>query len=84
MNKKRLAIFISGRGSNMESLLRACEAPDYPADPALVLSNRPSAKGLEIAAARGIPTIAIDHKTFNGDICKSSTFNLLTRQILTR
>ena len=67
MNKKRLAIFISGRGSNMESLLRACEAPDYPADPALVLSNRPSAKGLEIAAARGIPTIAIDHKTFNGD-----------------
>ena len=65
MNKKRLAIFISGRGSNMEALLRACEAPDYPAEPILVLSNRPDARGLETAKARGIATKAIDHKLYD-------------------
>ena len=67
IERKRLAIFISGRGSNMEALLRACEAPDFPAEPVLVLSNRPTAKGLETAAEWGVATAAIDHKTFGGD-----------------
>ena len=62
--KKRLAIFISGRGSNMDALLDACEAPDYPGEPVLVLSNRPDAAGLGKARARGLTALAIDHKRF--------------------
>ncbi|MFN7056602.1 phosphoribosylglycinamide formyltransferase [Hyphomonas sp.] len=67
MSRFRLAILISGRGSNMEALLKAAEDPSYPAEPVLVLSNRPEAKGLETAAAAGIPTRAIDHKLYGKD-----------------
>lgn len=62
--KKRVAILISGRGSNMASLIAAAQAPDYPAEIALVLSNRPEAGGLAHAAAAGIPARAIDHTAF--------------------
>ena len=62
--KKRVAILISGRGSNMVSLIEAARAPDYPAQIVLVVSNRPEAAGLERARAAGIPTLAIDHKQF--------------------
>ncbi|MGZ9097445.1 MAG: phosphoribosylglycinamide formyltransferase [Micavibrio sp.] len=62
--KIRLGILISGRGSNMESLIRACAAPDYPAEVALVLSNKPAAPGLEKARQSGIMTTAIDQKTY--------------------
>lgn len=61
---KRVAILISGRGSNMVSLIEAARAPDYPAEIALVLSNRPEAAGLETAERFGIPARAIDHKAF--------------------
>tara|TARA_R110000787_G_scaffold8277_3_gene27634 strand:+ start:1009 stop:1608 length:600 start_codon:yes stop_codon:yes gene_type:complete len=67
MTPLNLAILISGRGSNMEALLKAAAAPDYPAKPVLVLSNRPDAKGLETAMDAGIPALAIDHKTFGKD-----------------
>ena len=67
MTRLRLAILISGRGSNMEALLSAAEDPAYPAKPVLVASNRPDAKGLETAAAAGIPTLAIDHKLYGKD-----------------
>ena len=67
MNKKRVAILISGRGSNMMALVEAAAAPDFPAEIALVLSNRPDAAGLEWAASRGIRTAAIDHKTYGKD-----------------
>lgn len=67
MNRLKLAILISGRGSNMESLLRAAEDPAYPADVVLVASNRPDAKGLETAAAAGIATAAIDHRLYGKD-----------------
>ena len=67
MTRLKLAILISGRGSNMEALLSASEDPDYPARPVLVASNRPDAKGLETAAAAGIPTLAIDHKLYGKD-----------------
>jgi len=60
----KLAVFISGRGSNMEALLRACREPDFPAEIVLVLSNRPDAPGLEIAKAAGIATVVVDHKDF--------------------
>ena len=66
-SKKRTAILISGRGSNMTAILDAAKDPAYPADIALVLSNNPGAKGLETAADAGIQTAAIDHRPFKGD-----------------
>lgn len=62
--KARLGILISGRGSNMESLIRACAAPDYPATPAVVISNKASAPGLEKAALAGIPTAVVSPKEY--------------------
>ena len=65
--KRRVAILISGRGSNMEALLHAARDPAYPAEIVLVLSNRPEAAGLATAAAAGVPVQAIDHRPFKGD-----------------
>ena len=65
--KKRVAILISGRGSNMMALVEAAAAPGFPAEVALVLSNRPEAAGLDWAAAHGIPVAAIDHKLHGRD-----------------
>ena len=45
----RIGILISGRGSNMQALVKACQEPDYPAEVAVVISNRPDALGLEYA-----------------------------------
>lgn len=67
MTRLKLAILISGRGSNMEAILEAARDPAYPAQPVLALSNRPDAKGLETATAAGIATAAIDHKTYGKD-----------------
>lgn len=68
MTPLRLAIFISGRGSNMEALLETAQStPDYPATPALVLSNRPDAAGLDTARAAGVSAVAIDHKPYGKD-----------------
>ncbi|WP_417602016.1 phosphoribosylglycinamide formyltransferase [Pararhodobacter oceanensis] len=63
---KRVAILISGGGSNMVTLAQSMQG-DHPARPVLVLSNNPQAKGLERAAAMGIPTAAVDHRPFKGD-----------------
>jgi phosphoribosylglycinamide formyltransferase 1 len=65
--KKRVAILISGRGSNMTALIEAAKAKDYPAEIALVVSNRPDAAGLHRARAAGIPTAVIDHIQFGGN-----------------
>jgi formyltetrahydrofolate-dependent phosphoribosylglycinamide formyltransferase len=62
--KRRVAVLISGRGSNMVSLVAAARANDYPAEIVLVLSNRPDAAGLERA---GVPTAIVDHRRFRGD-----------------
>ncbi|MFO1118298.1 MAG: phosphoribosylglycinamide formyltransferase [Beijerinckiaceae bacterium] len=67
MTKKRVAILISGRGSNMKSLVEAARAADYPAEIALVLSNRPDAAGLDWAREQGIRTAVVDHKNFGKD-----------------
>jgi phosphoribosylglycinamide formyltransferase-1 len=67
MRRLKLAILISGRGSNMEALVRAAKSPDYPAEPVLILSNRPEAAGLAFAEAAGIPALAIDHKNYGKD-----------------
>ena len=63
---KRVAILVSGGSSNMVALARSMEG-DHPARPVLVLSNDPAAKGLERAAAMGIPVAAVDHRPFKGD-----------------
>ena len=57
----RTAVLISGRGSNLQALIEAAAAPDYPAEIVLVLSNRPEAKGLARAEAAGLPTRVIPH-----------------------
>jgi phosphoribosylglycinamide formyltransferase-1 len=62
--RKRVAILISGRGSNMAALIEAAAEADFPAEIALVVSNRPDAKGLELAQARGIATAVVDHRAF--------------------
>ena len=67
MERKRVAILISGRGSNMAALIDAAANPDYPAEIALVVSNRPDAAGLARAQAGGIATLVIDHKPFDRD-----------------
>jgi phosphoribosylglycinamide formyltransferase-1 len=61
LKKTRTAILVSGRGSNMQALVKAARAADYPAEIVLVASNRPDAAGLEWAKAEGLPTVSIDH-----------------------
>jgi phosphoribosylglycinamide formyltransferase-1 len=65
--KRRVAILISGRGSNMAALIKAASEEDFPAEIALVISNRADAGGLEKARARGVPTAVIESKSFGKD-----------------
>jgi phosphoribosylglycinamide formyltransferase-1 len=67
MAKKRVAILISGRGSNMVALIDAAKANYFPAEIALVVSNEPAAQGLERARAAGIETAIVDHRPFGRD-----------------
>ncbi len=67
IHRRRTAILISGRGSNMAALLAAAADPAYPAEIVLVLSNQPDAAGLDRAAAAGVPSLAIDHRPFGKD-----------------
>jgi phosphoribosylglycinamide formyltransferase 1 len=67
MARKRVAILISGRGANMAALIAAAKKPGYPAEIALVLSNRPEAGGLRRASAEGIATAVVDHTDFGKD-----------------
>ena len=65
--KRRVAVLISGRGSNLGALIAAARAPDFPASVELVLSNTPDARGLAIARSADIPAEAIDHRPFGKD-----------------
>jgi phosphoribosylglycinamide formyltransferase-1 len=65
--KRRVAILISGRGSNMAALIEAAAAEDFPAEIALVISNRADAGGLEKARARGVATLTIESEPFGKD-----------------
>jgi phosphoribosylglycinamide formyltransferase-1 len=67
MSKKRVAVLISGRGSNMTALIEAAKAKDYPAEIVLVVSNVPDATGLTHAREAAIATAVIDHRPFRGD-----------------
>ncbi|MEE2977628.1 MAG: phosphoribosylglycinamide formyltransferase [Pseudomonadota bacterium] len=61
---KNIVILISGRGSNMEAIVRACQAEGWSGRIAAVISNRPEAAGLKFAASHGIATAVVDHKAF--------------------
>jgi phosphoribosylglycinamide formyltransferase-1 len=65
--KRRVAILISGRGSNMAALIEAAKSADFPAEIVVVISNRADAQGLERAAASGIPTAVIESQPFGKD-----------------
>jgi phosphoribosylglycinamide formyltransferase 1 len=65
--KKRVAVLISGRGSNMTALIDAAQAKDYPAEIVLVVSNRPDAAGLARAREAAIATVVVDHRPFGED-----------------
>ncbi|HEY0928234.1 phosphoribosylglycinamide formyltransferase [Brevundimonas sp.] len=65
--RTRVAVLISGSGSNMAALIEASQKPDAPFEVALVLSNRPTAGGLAIAAARGVPSVVVNHRLFGED-----------------
>lgn len=64
MTRKRVGILISGRGSNMQSLVKAMRTRDFPAETAVVISNRPEALGLSWAQEQGLAAVAIDHRPF--------------------
>ncbi|KFC72426.1 Phosphoribosylglycinamide formyltransferase [Devosia sp. LC5] len=64
MSRKRVAILISGRGSNMQALIEAAKAPDFPAEIVGVFSNKSDAPGLDFARANGVPTATRSHKDF--------------------
>ncbi len=64
---KRVAILISGGGSNMVALVRDMQSGDHPATPVLVLSNVPDAGGLAKAEALGVATAVVDHKPYGKD-----------------
>jgi phosphoribosylglycinamide formyltransferase-1 len=65
--KRRVAILISGRGSNMAALIEAAKARDFPAEIVVVVSNKMDAGGLAKARASGIPAVAIESKAFGKD-----------------
>ncbi|SFJ62337.1 phosphoribosylglycinamide formyltransferase [Caulobacter sp. UNC279MFTsu5.1] len=67
MSRIKVAVLISGRGSNMEALVRAAQDPACPFEIALVLSNKPEAGGLVSAAAAGIEALAVDQKAYGKD-----------------
>src|SRR5258708_32654467 len=65
--KRRVAILISGHGSNMAALIKAAREENFPAEIALVISNRADAGGLEKASDSGVPTAVIESKSFGKD-----------------
>jgi phosphoribosylglycinamide formyltransferase-1 len=67
MIKKRVAVLISGRGSNMAALIEAARDASFPAAVVLVLSNRPAAAGLGLARTSSIATAVVDHATYGED-----------------
>jgi phosphoribosylglycinamide formyltransferase 1 len=75
--RRRAAILISGRGSNMSALIAAAKAPDYPAEIVGVFSNKPDAAGLAVAAAEGIPTAALSHKGLEREAFDSAMESVL-------
>jgi phosphoribosylglycinamide formyltransferase-1 len=80
MAKLKLCVLISGRGSNLQSLIEACAVDDYPAQIAMVVSNIDGVQGLERAKAAGIPTTVVSPKDFKSrDSCDASMTEAINR-----
>ena len=67
LRRVQCGVLVSGAGTNLEALVRACVRDDYPASIAVVISNRPSAPALDVARRAGIPAIAMPQSAFGGD-----------------
>jgi phosphoribosylglycinamide formyltransferase-1 len=67
MSRKRVAVLISGRGSNMAALIEAAQDKNYPAEIVLVISNRADADGLQTANSAGVATVVVDHQKYGKD-----------------
>lgn len=78
--RRRVAILISGRGSNMAALIEAARRPDYPAEIALVISNRPGAPGLERASEAGIATRIVDHTAYGSREAFDTALDAILRE----
>jgi phosphoribosylglycinamide formyltransferase-1 len=79
---QRIAILISGRGSNMEAIVRACAAEAWPAQVVAVVANRPDAGGLAFAAAHGIATAVVDHKAHGAGASGREAFDAALADVL--
>jgi len=82
--RKRVAILISGRGSNMRALIKAARTPDYPAEIALVVSSSPDAEGLKFARTAGVETAIIDKARFGRSDQDREAFDAELDAVLTR
>ena len=84
LNKVKVAILISGRGSNMQKLIEACEDPNFPAEIIVVGSNNQNALGLEYAKSKSIKTFILDHKNFSNYQNSREEFDKALHQEITK
>ena len=84
MTRTRVAILISGRGSNMQALIEAARAPDYPAEIALVVSSKPDAAGLGIAKRSGVATAVVDQARFRRENRDREAYDAELHGVLTK
>jgi phosphoribosylglycinamide formyltransferase-1 len=82
--RTRVAILISGRGSNMRALIEAARAPDYPGEIVLVVSDRPEAAGLEIARGLGVETAVVDRVRFRRENRDREAYDNELHEVLTK
>ncbi len=82
--RKRVAILISGRGSNMRALIEASRAPNFPGEIALVVSSRPDADGLHVAEALGVPTELVDQIRFRREHRDREAYDAELHEVLTK
>jgi phosphoribosylglycinamide formyltransferase-1 len=80
VKKHRVAVLISGNGSNLQALIDAASQPDYPAQIVLVISNKPDAYGLVRARNASIPAHVISHKDYNSREEFDAAMNVLLKQ----
>jgi phosphoribosylglycinamide formyltransferase 1 len=83
---KRIVILISSKGSNMQAIVKACVAEQWPAQVVAVVSNRPQAQGLVFAQAQGIPTLVVDHQQYTDraafDAALANTLNAVAPDVV--
>src|SRR5215813_5733562 len=84
MSRKRVAVLISGRGSNMAALIEAARTKDYPGEIALVVSNKPNAPGIDIAHSAGVKTVVVDQSPFGRTDAGREAYDAVLQETLTQ